>query len=159
MEDYYEVLGVSPLAGEREIARAYRQRTVQRHRVGVLSLEHRLRLMREAFETLSDPARRARYDRRRDVLEEPLCRDENERIRREGRVLRGVAHELATQSSERGAREVARYATAMRELGEEHARWEAEATAHRRRRVWWAQATALVKLYAKAWLLRGRGPW
>jgi curved DNA-binding protein CbpA len=71
MVDYYALLGVSPLASRDQIARAYRRRTVARHRSRVIELEGQLRQMREAFETLSNPEQRRAYDTELDAKRLP----------------------------------------------------------------------------------------
>jgi len=86
VEDYYELLGVSPHASKREIARAYRRRTVARHRNRVIQLEDQLKAMQQAYETLSDPERRREYDERRDQERAPARLAESELWRREGRL-------------------------------------------------------------------------
>ncbi len=62
--DYYRVLGVSREAGELEIKRAYRKLAREHHpdRRGECRSEEFLRIQ-EAYEVLSDPARRRRYHR------------------------------------------------------------------------------------------------
>ena len=62
--DLYSTLGVAPTATSDEIREAYWQR-VRFHSIGAEPAEH-LRELREAYETLSDPARRAEYDAARD---------------------------------------------------------------------------------------------
>ena len=72
--DFYVVLGLDPRATDREIARAYRSLLRQHHpdtapspatpRQGALERERLAEIM-EAHQVLSDPARRARYDRGR----------------------------------------------------------------------------------------------
>jgi curved DNA-binding protein len=63
--DYYEVLGVARTAGQEEIQRAYRVLARRYHPdlntdPGAAA---RFREVTEAYEVLSDPAQRARYDR------------------------------------------------------------------------------------------------
>ena len=65
--DYYAVLGVGKEATEKEIKAAFRQLAHEYHpdRVGEDAEKlARFKLVREAYETLSDPAQRQRYDRR-----------------------------------------------------------------------------------------------
>lgn len=65
--DYYEILGVSPRASYEEIRSAFRALARQYHPD---TGEHggdveRFQLVQEAWEVLSDPERRAQYDRQR----------------------------------------------------------------------------------------------
>jgi molecular chaperone DnaJ len=64
--DYYEVLGVARSAGAKELADAYRKLAVQYHpdkNPGDEEAVARFKEAAEAFEVLSDPEKRARYDR------------------------------------------------------------------------------------------------
>ncbi len=64
--DYYEVLHVDRDADEREIAKAYRKMAVKYHpdsNPGDEQASHRFKEAAEAYEVLSDPDKRARYDR------------------------------------------------------------------------------------------------
>ena len=68
-KDYYKVLGVSRDADERTIKRAYRQLTKQHHPDKAISqgvtkeeAEKNMASINEAYEVLSDPELRARYD-------------------------------------------------------------------------------------------------
>jgi|SRR5690554_5932606 len=64
-EDYYEILGVSKSATEAEIKRAYRKRAIQYHpdkNPGDDEAEAMFKKAAEAYEVLSDPDKRARYD-------------------------------------------------------------------------------------------------
>ena len=64
--DYYEVLGVDSKAGEEEIKRAFRQAALKHHpdrNAGDPQAEARFKEVAEAYEVLSDPEKRARYDR------------------------------------------------------------------------------------------------
>jgi curved DNA-binding protein CbpA len=69
-KDYYAILGVPPTASEAEIRDAYRR--LVRHYHPDLNPERedaeaRIKELNEAYEVLSDPVRRARYDRTRPV--------------------------------------------------------------------------------------------
>ncbi len=64
--DLYEVLGVSPGAGDGEIKKAYRQLAMQHHpdrNPGDKQAEERFKEASEAYAILSDPDKRAHYDR------------------------------------------------------------------------------------------------
>ncbi|MBN2026264.1 MAG: molecular chaperone DnaJ [Actinobacteria bacterium] len=65
MKDYYEVLGVTRSASQEEIKRAYRQLARQHHpdvSVEGDDMGARFKEINEAYEILSDPERRRRYD-------------------------------------------------------------------------------------------------
>ncbi|GIL55919.1 hypothetical protein Vafri_11382 [Volvox africanus] len=63
-EDFYSILGVSPLADAREIKRAYysMMRTCHPDRSGDNEANDFCALLNEVYETLTDPTRRALYD-------------------------------------------------------------------------------------------------
>jgi curved DNA-binding protein len=64
--DYYKVLGVSKSADEKEIKRAYRRLARKFHpdvNPGDPSAQERFKEINEAHEVLSDPEKRAKYDR------------------------------------------------------------------------------------------------
>ena len=64
--DYYEILGVSRRASDAEIKKAYRQRAMQYHpdrNRGDKDSEERFKEVNEAYAVLSDPNRRAHFDR------------------------------------------------------------------------------------------------
>src|SRR5438067_2564858 len=64
--DYYEVLGVAKTAGDEEIKRAYRRLAMKYHPDRAdgdkSEAEIRFKECAEAYEVLSDPAKRKRYD-------------------------------------------------------------------------------------------------
>ena len=64
--DYYEVLGVARGAAEPDIKKAFRQLAMQYHpdkNPGDKQAEERFKEAQEAYAVLSDPDRRAHYDR------------------------------------------------------------------------------------------------
>jgi len=64
--DYYEVLGIARSAGEAEIKKAYRQLAMQFHpdrNRGNKDAEERFKEVNEAYAVLSDPDKRAHFDR------------------------------------------------------------------------------------------------
>src|SRR5262245_5021791 len=64
--DYYDVLGVGRNADEQEIKKAYRKIALKYHpdkNPNDKSAEDKFKEAAEAYEVLSDPDKRARYDR------------------------------------------------------------------------------------------------
>jgi len=69
-KDLYEILGVSPDASEEEIKRAYRRLARKYHpdlNPGDKEAAERFKEINEAYEVLSDPQKRAEYDRLREA--------------------------------------------------------------------------------------------
>lgn len=63
--DYYEVLGVGRNAGEEELKKAYRKLALQYHpdrNRGDKTAEEKFKEISEAYQVLSDPAKRQKYD-------------------------------------------------------------------------------------------------
>src|SRR5690554_4428996 len=64
-EDYYEILGISKNATAAEIKKAYRKKAIQYHpdkNPGDQEAEAMFKKAAEAYEILSDPNKRSRYD-------------------------------------------------------------------------------------------------
>lgn len=65
-QDYYEVLGVARESGADDIRKAYRKLALQHHpdrNPGDKDAEERFKTINQAYEVLSNPEKRARYDR------------------------------------------------------------------------------------------------
>ena len=64
--DYYEILGLSKNASAEEIKKAYRQMAMKYHpdrNPGKKEAEEKFKEAAEAYEVLTEPEKRARYDR------------------------------------------------------------------------------------------------
>jgi len=159
VQDYYRLLGVSPLASRREIARAYRQRAISHHRNRVIQLEDQLALMREAFQTLSDAEARRSYDAKLERQLAPAHQSEDERLRREGRLRAEIIREIGRSSERQSELAVAQNADRMRALADEHdLRQESEGRARRRGELWrlGLRLVVLCALTALAWYFLGQ---
>lgn len=64
-KDYYKILGVDKNAGGEDIKRAYRKLAMQYHpdRGGGKEAEEKFKEINEAYQILSDPQKKAQYDR------------------------------------------------------------------------------------------------
>ena len=75
MQDHYSVLGLGSSATEQDIRKAFRQKASQYHpdRNTDAQAPARFRAVQQAYEVLTDEARRQAYDdnRRRNLLDNP----------------------------------------------------------------------------------------
>jgi hypothetical protein len=80
VKDYYEILQVSPNAEPEVIASAYRRLARKYHPDAYAGRDatERMRELNEAYEVLSDPARRAEYDRARQRTRREAARARSE---------------------------------------------------------------------------------
>ena len=70
VRDYYRVLGLHPGASQDEVRAAYR-RCAKQHLPDSGGASEKLRSLQEAYETLSNPASRRRYDQQRVKFHRP----------------------------------------------------------------------------------------
>ena len=64
-EDFYDILGISKGASQAEIKKAYRKKAIEYHpdkNPGDATAEEKFKKAAEAYEILSDPDKKARYD-------------------------------------------------------------------------------------------------
>jgi len=64
-KDFYEILGISKSANAAEIKKAYRKKALEHHpdkNPGDAAAEEKFKLAAEAYEVLSDPNKKAKYD-------------------------------------------------------------------------------------------------
>lgn len=75
MHDYYEALGVSRHASQNDIKAAFKRMAMRYHpdrNPGNKGAEETFKFLNEAYQTLSDPVKRARYDSRFHIITEEL---------------------------------------------------------------------------------------
>ena len=81
--DYYAVLDVSPSATQSEIKRSYRRLARKYHPdLNQQARDQHIKLLNEAYKTLSDPARRATYDQQR-LIEDSRRKAAREALRQQ----------------------------------------------------------------------------
>jgi DnaJ-class molecular chaperone len=88
-QDYYEILGVSRRAKPREIEKAYLKLARKYHpdvNPGDQQSKERFQLIQEAYDVLSDPKKRAAYDRG-EVYEEPTEKEAGKSLGRLAEVI------------------------------------------------------------------------
>lgn len=64
-KDFYEILGIDKSASPEQIKKAYRKKAIEYHpdkNPGDKEAEEKFKLAAEAYEVLSDPDKKARYD-------------------------------------------------------------------------------------------------
>lgn len=79
-KDYYNILGVSKSVDAKELKRAYREKSKECHpdlNPGDPTAEDRFKAVAEAYAVLSDPEKRARFDRYGDVDDRNFAQDIN----------------------------------------------------------------------------------
>src|SRR5690606_14152333 len=75
MHDFYEALGVSRTASQAQIKAAFKRMAMRYHpdrNPGNKEAEETFKFLNEAYQTLSDPVRRSRYDSRFHIITEEL---------------------------------------------------------------------------------------
>lgn len=71
-KDYYKILGIDKNASDNEIKKAYRKMAIVLHpdkNPGDAEAEHKFKELSEAYETLSDPQKRTKYDNGEDLID------------------------------------------------------------------------------------------
>ena len=64
-KDFYEILGIDKSATPEQVKKAYRKKAIEYHpdkNPGDKEAEEKFKLAAEAYEVLSDPDKKARYD-------------------------------------------------------------------------------------------------
>jgi hypothetical protein len=97
MRNYYKVLGIPAAATPLQIKKAYRKLVLQHHpdrNPGSTIAVEMLKMLNEAYEVLSDPEKKADYDRSRGLHREPSTPVEatGERLRPEASVFTGPGY-------------------------------------------------------------------